>query len=144
MNLITPLHHSNAQQRSFPNYALLEGNRKGQGGAIMIASLPEDSERDSEPDDAGFLQLLAGKVKTAVGSTQSVAEATCGTAGETHCALLGLTEIWANGDTQVCAAADTLPVTFSSCLLAEKPLHMQSWMMMELRLPNSSSVSGMN
>lgn len=59
----------------------------------MTASLPEESERDSEPDDnAGFLQLLAGKVRTAAGSTQSVAEAARGAAGETHCALLGRTE----------------------------------------------------
>lgn len=102
-----------------------------------LLSLPEESERDSEPDDAGFLQLLAGMVSTAAGSTQSVAGVAGGAPGETHCALLGLA-----AGTGVCAAAATLPLTFSRCLLAEKLLHIQSWMMMELRLPNRAPVPG--
>lgn len=55
----------------------------------MVSSLPEESERDSDPEDAGFLQLLAGKVRTAAGSTYSVAKVvTRGASGEVLCALL--------------------------------------------------------
>lgn len=120
-------------------------NRQAGGGggagwgklSARLLSLPEESERDSEPDDAGFLQLLAGMVSTAAGSTQSGAGVASGETGETHCALLGLA-----AGRGVCAAAVTLPLTFSRCLLAEKLLHIQSWMMMELRLPNRAPVPG--
>lgn len=127
---------------------------QGQGGA-GDGFLPEESERDSEPDDAGFLLLLqllllllllllVGMVSTAAGSTQSEASAASVPHGETHCALLGLTESLVTGETPAGAAAGALPpAAFSGCLLAEKLLHMQSWMMMELRLPKSFSLSGM-
>lgn len=104
---------------------ILEQGRVGQIRGMAV-SLPEESERDSEPDDAGFLQLLAGKVRTAAGSTQSVALMESRLPGETHCALFALAEIWGTGETPVCPAAGVLPLTFSSCLLAEKLLHMQS------------------
>lgn len=112
-------------------------------GRLNADFLPEESE----PDDAGFLLLLlppVGIVRTAAGSTQSEAKVASAPHGETHCALVGLTEILVTGETAACATAGTLPLTFSDCLLAEKLLHMQSWMMMELRLPKSFSVSGMH
>lgn len=111
-------------------------------GRLNADFLPEESE----PDDAGFLLLLlpVGMVRTAAGSTQSEAKVASGPHGETHCALVGLTEILVTGETAACATAGTLPLPFSDCLPAEKLLHMQSWMMMELRLPKSFSVSGMH
>lgn len=109
-------------------------------GRLNADFLPEESE----PDDAGFLLLLVGIVRTAAGSTQSEAKVASAPHGETHCALVGLTEILVTGETAACATAGTLPLTFSDCLLAEKLLHMQSRMMMELRLPKSFSVSGMH
>lgn len=120
--LITPLHHRPQLRNSG---SCPDERSAGRGGAGRF--LPEESDRDSEPDDAGFLKLPVGMVRTAAGSTQSVARV------ETHCALLGLTAIGGTGEPAVCAAA-TLSFTFSSCLLAEKLLHMQSRMMMELRL----------
>lgn len=98
-------------------------------GRLNADFLPEESE----PDDAGFLLLLVGIVRTAAGSTQSEAKVASAPHGETHCALVGLTEILVTGETAAC-----------DCLLAEKLLHMQSWMMMELRLPKSFSVSGIH
>lgn len=62
----------------------------------MNAFLPD--ETDSEPDEAGFLQLLAGMVRTAAGSTHSVVKVESWPPGETHCALLGLAEICATGE----------------------------------------------
>ncbi len=94
-----------------------------------LSCLPEESVRDSDPDDTCFLQLLLrGKVRTAAGSTQSVAKLL--SAG-THCALL---------ESFDCAEQDKRSLTtFSICWLAEKLLHIQSWIMMELKFSRVNS-----
>lgn len=88
----------------------------------MVSFLPEESERDSEPDDAGFLQLMVGKVSTAAGSTHSVAtvlgSGESGGVSRVHCALLALivTLFWgAGGERRAWAAADRRSLTFSKC-----------------------------
>lgn len=85
----------------------------------MVSFLPEESERDSEPDDAGFLQLMAGKVSTDAGSTHSATVLGSGASGgvsRVHCALLTVAKFWgAGGERRAWAAADRRSLTFSRC-----------------------------
>lgn len=81
--------------------------------------------------------LVTGKGKTTAGSTHS-AVATAGTAAVVTRAVVAAAG-GGGGGAAVVVVAGGLPWSFSltarsSFSRAEKPLHMQSWMMMELRL----------